>query len=180
MSKKLKDLIEKGGGFTDFPWPENMCDFQMRIARDGTWYHEGDPIDRLKLCQLFATLLQRDEKGNYWLVTPGEKGKVDVEDAPFTAVEMKVSQSGAGQRLEFRTNLDHWVTADETHPIRLQIKDETGEPSPYIMIRDGLEALIGRAVFYDLINLADTEMVAGRETLYITSDRVKFKLGEVD
>jgi len=180
MSEKLKDLIEKGGSFSGFAWPDNICDFQMRIARDGTWYYQESPIERLKLCQLFATVLQIDEMGDYWLVTPGEKGKITVADAPFTAVEMKVDEIAQGQCLSFRTNLDHWVRADTKHPIHVEIKDETGEPSPYIMVRNGLKALIVRSVFYDLVNQADIEIVDGVESLFVKSYGVKFKLGEVN
>ena len=180
MSGKLKDLIENGGGLTGFPWPDNMRDFQMRIARDGTWYYQESPIERHKLCQLFATVLQIDENDEYWLVTPGEKGKISVDDAPFTAVEMTVQQTKEGQDLHFRTNLDHWVCADQAHPIYIEIKDETGEPSPYIMIRDGLKALITRAVFYELIDHAVSQTIDGKECLFISSKGAKFKLGEVN
>lgn len=179
MSEKLKDLIENGGGLTGFDWPDNICDFQMRIGRDGTWYYQDSPIERLKLCQLFATVLQIDDAGEYWLVTPGEKGKITVDDAPFTAVEMKIDMKDNIQQLSFRTNLDHWIIADANHPIYLQIKDETGEPSPYIMIRDNLKALITRSVFYDLVNHANMKKSNGRDCLYISSDGTSFKLGEV-
>ncbi|RED48023.1 DUF1285 domain-containing protein [Aestuariispira insulae] len=152
---RLKQLMETGGGFSGFPWPDHYCDFDIRIKRDGSWHYQDSPIDRIKLCQLFATVLQRDKDGDFWLVTPGEKGRIEVEDAPFVAVEMTVEGSGREQKLGFRTNLDHWVALDENHTLRIEEDLDTGTPSPYIHVRDGLEALIGRAVFFDLANLAE-------------------------
>ncbi|MFQ5973495.1 MAG: DUF1285 domain-containing protein [Alphaproteobacteria bacterium] len=127
--------------------------FDIRIARDGNWYYRGSPITRKPLVRLFSTVLIRDASGQYWLKTPVEKGRIDVDDAPFTAVELVVEGRGRGQRLSFRTNLDDVVTADERHPIRVATAVGTGEPSPYVLIRDGLEALISRPVFYELVDL---------------------------
>ncbi len=140
-------------------------DFDIRIARDGTWFHEGAPIRRLPLVKLFATVLQRDGEGVYWLQTPVEKGRITVEDAPFVAVELSVSGTGQNQTLRFRTNLDDWVEAGPEHPLRLSAPLESAEapespkssesrgPSPYILVREGLEARILRPVYYHLADL---------------------------
>lgn len=128
--------------------------FDIRIARDGTWFHEGDPIQRIELVKLFASVLLRDGEGGFWLVTPVERGRIVVEDAPFTAVEMAASGEGERQVLSFRTNLDEWVEAGPDHPIRVVHHPETGEPSPYIEIRTGLDALISRSVYYDMVDRA--------------------------
>ena len=130
-------------------------DFDIRIARDGTWFYRGSPINRKPLVRLFSTVLRRDEQDVYWLVTPVERGRVIVEDAPFTAVELVVEGSGEGQTLRFRTNVDDWVEADRDHPIRVAEDPATREPSPYILVRDRLEALIIRSVFYQLAELAE-------------------------
>jgi hypothetical protein len=127
--------------------------FGMRIARDGTWYHQGLPIRRMPLVKLFATVLRRDEKGVYWLQTPVEKGRIEVEDAPFTAIELEVEGAGEAQILRFRTNLDDWVDCDAGHPLRV-VTSKDGEPRPYLLVRDRLEALILRPVFYQLVELA--------------------------
>lgn len=138
-------------------------DFGIRIAKDGTWYHNGLPFTRMALVKLFSTVMRRVENGDYLLVTPVERGKIEVEDAPFVAVEMLVEGEGKDQVLKFRTNIDEWVTADADHPIWFVTDDESAEPRPYLMVRPGpdglpgLEALIARAVFYDLVELAEEQ-----------------------
>jgi hypothetical protein len=132
----------------------SVCgDFGIRIARDGTWFYHGSPIGRKQLVKLFAKVLRRDEAGQYWLITPVERGTIVVDDAPFIAVELSMTGTGRDQRLTLRTNLDDEVTVDPAHPIRVVENTDTGEPSPYVLVRDNLEALIARAVFYQLVDL---------------------------
>lgn len=178
--QSLKQLMETGGGLSGFTWPENCGDFEMRIARDGTWFYRGSPIGRKKLCQLFATVLQKDDAGKYWLVTPVERGEIVVDDAPFVALEMLREGERKNQVLSFRTNLDHWVKAGPDHPIRVSVDLETQEPSPYVLIRDGMEALINRAVFYDLVELAVEEEIDGKMKFGIWSSGVFYELGSLD
>jgi hypothetical protein len=128
--------------------------YDIRIAADGTWYYRGTPIERIGLVKLFARVLRRDEAGDYWLITPAERGRIVVDDAPFTAVEVTAEGEGAAQALSFRTNLDDWVTAGPDHPVRVDVKPGSGEPRPYIAVRDRLEALIVRPVFYELVERA--------------------------
>ncbi len=157
----------------------NSCEsFDIRIARDGTWYHEGSPIGRKRLVKLFASVLRRDEAGDYWLQTPVEKGRIEVEDAPFTVVELVAEGDGETQVLRFRTNLDDWVEAGADHPIRVETADN-GEPRPYIVVRDRLEALIARSVFYQLVDLAapGRDPASGKETLGVWSKGQYFPLG---
>lgn len=170
--------MAEGGGLSGFAWPERVQDFQISIDRDGTWRHRGDPIRREKLVKLFATVLQRDAAGDYWLVTPAERGRVAVADAPFVAVELD-AESAPG-RLRFRTNLDHWVTAGPDHPIRVAEDPETGEPSPYLLVRDRLEALIARPVFYELVERAEERVVDGAPVLGVESDGRFFRLGRAE
>jgi hypothetical protein len=133
-------------------------DFAIRIARDGTWFYQGTPIGRKPLVKLFASVLRREADGDYWLVTPFERGRIVVEDAPFVAVECDVEGSGEGQRLVFRTNIDELVTAGPEHPVRVAERPAAAgrpaEPSPYVLVRPGLEALIARPVFYQLVERA--------------------------
>ena len=137
-------------------WHPPFCgDIDMRIAADGTWFYNGTPIGRPALVKLFASVLRRAEDGTYMLVTPVERGLVEVEDAPFVAVEMVVEGEGADRALRFRTNVDDWVAADADHPIRVETAAGSDEPSPYVLVRKGLEARIQRAVFYDLVELAE-------------------------
>jgi hypothetical protein len=164
------------------PGPTNIpaaSDFDIRIARDGTWFHEGRPITRLPLVKLFASVLWRDDGGDYWLRTPVEQGRIAVEDAPFTVVELSVKGAGRNRSLAFRTNVDEWVEADSAHPLRLVEKPDSGDLSPYILVRDRLEALILRPVYYELAELAEPappESAAPAGSLGVWSNGVFFPL----
>jgi hypothetical protein len=134
-------------------WNPTHCgDSEMRIARDGTWSHQGSPIGREAMVRLFATILRREPDGGYVLVTPVEKLDIAVEDAPFVAVEMKADGHGPDQSLAFRLNTGDLVTAGPANPLRF-VAGEDG-PRPYLAVRGGMEALIARPVYYDLANLA--------------------------
>jgi uncharacterized protein len=151
-------------------------DLDMKIARDGAWSYRGSPISRLRLVKLFASVLRREDDGSYWLVTPVERGRVDVEDAPFLAVEVNSEGSGSGRRLSFRTNLDEIVAAGPEHPLRIDTA-ANGEPEPYLMVRPGLEARLNRPVFYELVDLADAERGDKGGPFGLWSDGVFFDLG---
>lgn len=158
----------------------------MRIAKDGTWYYRGSPIGRKELVCLFASVLKREPDGTYVLETPVERGRIEVEDAPFVAVEMWwrscadpfVPNPEPKQCLTFRTNLDEMVTADAEHPIRVAIAPGSREPRPYVTVRPGLEARINRAVFYELVALAQPETIDGRTVLGVWSEGVFFPIDE--
>ena len=132
--------------------PAHCGDSEMRIARDGTWFHQGSPIGRVEMVRLFSTILRREPDGGYVLVTPVEKLDIMVEDAPFVAVEMKAEGEGRDSRLAFRLNTGDLVTAGPDHPIRFESHPEG--PRPYLHVRGGLEALIARSLYYDLANRA--------------------------
>lgn len=153
--------------------------YPIRIARDGTWHHEGSPIRREGLVKLFASVLRRDENGDYWLRTPAEKGRIEVEDAPFLAVELAQTGVREHQVLKFRTTLDEWVEAGPLRPLRVAIDPETGEPAPYILVRDGLEARIARAVYYHLVEIGEERRSEDRTELGVWSHRQFFVLGTI-
>ena len=136
--------------------PVDCGDLDMRIARDGTWFYRGSPILRLPLVKLFASVLRREADGGYWLVTPAERGRIEVEDVPFLAVELSVAGQGPEQELTLRTNLDEIVTAGPDHPLRVETAAD-GAPAPYLLIRPSLEARLTRPVFYDLVELGIEE-----------------------
>jgi hypothetical protein len=159
--------------------PIDCGEFDLRIARDGTWYYRGSPIGRLPLVKLFASVLRREADGAYWLVTPAERGRIAVEDAPFVAVELTVGGEGRDRQLIFRTNLDDIVTAGPDHPLRVETAP-SGEPAPYILVRGGLEARLSRPVFYELVELAVDEDIAGETQFGVWSDGVFFRLGDPD
>jgi len=134
-------------------WNPDFCgDLDMRIARDGTWFYLGTPIGRKPLVKLFSSIIRRDGD-KYFLVTPVEKVGITVDDAPFVAVDFEVSGAGESQTLTFVTNVDDTVIAGLDHPIRVSRDPETGEPSPYVLVRANLEALIDRKSFYRLVDL---------------------------
>jgi len=154
-------------------WEPDFCgDIDMRIARDGTWFYMGSPIGRIAMVQMFASVLRRDSNNKYYLVTPVEKIGIKVDDAPFVAIEMKVADKGREQVLSFRTNADDWVTVDTDHPLRMTLKPGTLEPSPYVLVRGRLEALINRAIFYDLVELCVDETVDGQNMFGVWSSNL--------
>jgi hypothetical protein len=138
-------------------WNPTHCgNSDMRIARDGTWFHQGSPIGRIEMVRLFATILRREADGGYVLVTPVEKLDIAVEDAPFVAVEMKAEGEGRAAKLAFRLNTGELVTAGAEHPLRFEQNDDG--PRPYLHVRGtigtGLEALVARSVYYELAQIA--------------------------
>jgi hypothetical protein len=137
-------------------WNPTHCgDSEMRIARDGTWFHQGSPIGRAPMVKLFSSILRREPDGSYVLVTPVEKLDIAVEDAPFVAVEVKTEGEGKGRSLAFRLNTGDVVVAGPDHPLRFRQHDDG--PHPYVLVRKGLEALVSRAVYYELAALALAE-----------------------
>jgi hypothetical protein len=152
-------------------WNPSHCgEIDIRIRRDGVWIHEGTPIGREALVRLFSTVLRLDPDG-YHLVTPAEKLKILVEDAPFVAVRV----DRVGETLRFQTNVDDEVEAGPDHPIRVASDPATGEPAPYVHVRRGLEARLSRPVFYELVELAE---VRGGE-MGVSSNGAWYPLGPV-
>ncbi len=129
--------------------PPHCGEIDIRIRKDGVWFHEGTPIGREALVRLFSTVLRLDPDG-YHLVTPVEKMKIVVEDAPFIATRV----DREGDKLVFQTNVGDTVEAGPDNAIRVEIDPATGEPRPYLHVRRGLEALIARPVFYELAEMA--------------------------
>jgi uncharacterized protein len=152
-------------------------DFAIRIGRDGTWFYRESPIARPALVKLFASVLRREADGRYWLVTPAERGRIEVDDVPFLAVALTANGRGRWQRLMLRTNLDEIVTAGATHPLRIETA-AGGGTVPYILVRDGIEARLSRPVVYELVELGSERRLAGRRAFGVWSDGVFFRLGE--
>ncbi|GGH28221.1 DUF1285 domain-containing protein [Cribrihabitans marinus] len=134
-------------------WNPPFCgDLDMRIARDGTWFYLGTPIQRPELVRLFSSILKK-EGARYYLVTPVEKVGISVDDAPFVAVDFEVGGQGDAQVMTFETQVGDLAVAGPDHPIRVERDAETGEPSPYVHVRAELEALIDRKSFYRMVEL---------------------------
>jgi hypothetical protein len=158
-------------------WNPPYCgDIGMKIRRDGTWMYQGSPIGRIALVKLFASILRKDDDGRTYLVTPVEKVAVEVEDAPFLAVEMAVSGSGREQMLTFRTNVDDVVTVDADHPLRFEKTEPDGGLKPYVLVRGRLEALCTRAVYAELVAFAEPKDGRGNG-VGVWSSRVWWAMG---
>jgi len=158
-------------------------EIDIRIAQDGTWYYEGSPFTRKELVCLFASVLHKDRHGDFWMATPAELGRITVDDAPFVAVEMYVGGEDCCDNepcISFRTNVDDMITADSDHPIRVEEDPETGEPSPYVTVRDGLEARLTRSVFYELVSHGIEEEIDGEKVYGIWSKNQFFPLGKLN
>jgi hypothetical protein len=134
--------------------PASVRAIDLRIAADGTWYYLGTPILRPAMVRLFSTVLRRDPDG-YCLVTPAEKLLIRVDDAPFTGVALTVAGDGHARQLLLTTNVDDHVPIDAAHALRLD--GSVAQPRPYVQVRDGLDALLSRAVYYELVALAEEE-----------------------
>ena len=156
--------------------PPLSGDLDLCIKRDGTWLHEGTPILRKPLVQLFSTILKR-EGDEYFLVTPVEKFRIQVEDAPLHAVRVEEITRDNMMAMQFETLTGDIVIADAAHPIRVTIDPASGEPSPYILVRSNLEAVIARNVFYQLVDSAEVDNSNGTSRLFVKSAGQRFLLG---
>jgi uncharacterized protein len=154
--------------------PPDCGDIDMRIAADGTWFYCGSPIGRAPLVQLFASVMRR-EGDRYVLVTPVEKVGIEVEDAPFLAVEMLIDEDERERKLMFRTNVDDRIAVDSEHPLRFERGASEGL-KPYVRVRGDLWALVKRALFYDLVALGQTERVANEDWFGVRSSGLFFPM----
>jgi len=174
-SKGLEALISRaaraGRGLPPVErWNPPFCgDLDMEIRADGTWFYMGTPIGRQALVQLFSTVLRKDVDGDIYLVTPVEKVRIRVVDAPFVAVEMNADASGDARVLTFRTNVGDVVEAGADHRIRFVNEPETGGLKPYIHVRGRLEALVSRAVMYELVSYGEEIEIDGKMMFAVRS-----------
>ena len=160
-------------------WNPPFCgDLDMRIAGDGSWYYMGTPIGRPALVRLFSTILKRED-GKYFLVTPVEKVGIRVDDAPFMAVEMRISSATHGPLLQFRTNVDDWVDCDAAHRLRFE-PGEGGGLTPYLHVRADLWAKVTRALYYELVDMGQERMVDGRTMFGVESGGEFFAMADAE
>lgn len=159
-------------------WNPPFCgDIDMKIAADGTWFYQKTPIGRPALVKLFASVLKREDD-RYFLVTPVEKVGLFVEDVPFLAVELTVSQGPRGQVLGFRTNVDDHVEAGPGHALRFEAEPETGGLKPYLHVRRDLWAKVTRALFYDLVELGEVRPIGDKAMFGVASNGEFFPMAE--
>ncbi len=174
--------IEKANASSEIrkSWsPNHTGTIDIRIATDGSWFHEGRPFQRLSLVKLFASVLCRQQQ-DYFLLTPAEKLKIQVDDAPFVANLVEVIEQNQQSAIVFTTNLDDRIIVDDDHPIRIEIDQQSQALRPYVHYRDGLDALIGRSAFFELANLATETLREGKVFLTVSSLGEEFSLGCID
>ena len=172
---------------TDRPLPPVECwhpplsgTMNLRISRDGVWHHDGAPIQREALVRLFASILRRDDDDHYYLVTPVEKWRIQVDDAPFRAVRLDVTGHGPDQTLTFTTNVGDVVTAGPQNPLTVEYRTSDGEPAPYIQVRGRLRALLTRAVFLELAERGEAQPDTLGHDYGVWSQGQFFHLGRLD
>ena len=171
-NKKSLPPIEK--------WNPPFCgDIDMTISKSGKWYYMGSEIKRPAMVKLFSGILRLESDNSYYLVTPVEKVRIQVEDAPFVAVAITKEQSEGMNTVTFRTNLNDEIVLSKENPLSIEIK-KNDEPSPYITVRNNLRALISRSVFYELVDLAETIPIDGVPYLVIKSQGEIFKIYKVE
>ena len=171
-NKKSLPPIEK--------WNPPFCgDIDMTISKSGKWYYMGSEIKRPAMVKLFSGILRLESDNSYYLVTPVEKVRIQVEDAPFVAVAITKDQSEGMNTVTFRTNLNDEIVLSKENPLSIEIK-KNDEPSPYITVRNNLRALISRSVFYELVDLAETIPIDGVPYLAIKSQGEIFKIHKVE
>ncbi|WP_337268974.1 DUF1285 domain-containing protein [Oryzifoliimicrobium ureilyticus] len=162
-------------------WNPAFCgDIDLEIRGDGSWYYMGTPIGRQPLVRLFSTVLRKDEDGKTYLVTPVEKLGIRVEDAHFVAVEVDKSLRDSEPVLTFRTNVGDVVEAGADHPLSFVVKAGSGEWKPYLRVRGRLDALVSRAVTYELAEMGDIETIEGVDTFCLRSNGALFPIMPAD
>ncbi len=159
--------------------PEESRPIDMRIDRNSNWFHEGTRINRPAMVRLFSSVLRREADDRYYLVTPVEKCQIEVEDVPFQVILMEITGDNESQQISFTTNVADEVRMDDAHPFRLETNAETEEPSPYILIRDRLEARLARSVFYQLVDAAVEREMGAEVWLGVWSCGIFFQLMQV-
>jgi uncharacterized protein len=174
----LRDVHESTRGLPPVErWnPPECADIGMEIRTDGSWWHEGTRITRQPLVDLFATVLRKDSDGRTWLVTPGEKIIVHVQDAHFLGTRVDQVETTLGAAIAVTTNVGDLVVIGPEHPLRVVIDATTGEPRPYVRVRGNLDARILRAPFYDLVAWANER--EGR--FEIISQGAIFPIGDIE
>ncbi|MBS99954.1 MAG: hypothetical protein CMI01_14910 [Oceanospirillaceae bacterium] len=160
-------------------WQPEFCgDIDMRIARDGTWFHEGTPIGREAMVRMFSRILWQ-ENGEYYLKTPVEQVRIQVDDLPFLFVDLEQTEGEQGTELLFISTAGDRVTAGPAHPLTV-VESERGEPQPSLLVRFGMSGRINRNLFYRLVEMAATEECAeGGEELVLYSGGERFSLGRI-
>ena len=161
-------------------WNPPLCkNVEMKIDREGRWYFMNSPIGRERMVKLFSKVLRFDEDGEYYLVTPVEKIRIEVEERPFLIIDYQLIKKDGKQVISFETNTKDIFLLDKDHPINVKVNPKTGEPKPYVLVRSNLEGIISRNIYYKLIELAETKKIEGEQILVLKSDNQDFEIGRL-
>ncbi len=185
MSQNPENLVEQvqetskdlSGPPIDKWHPELSGDMDLRINRDGQWIHKGEPLGREAIVRLFSTILRREEDGEYYLVTPVEKWRIQVDDTPLLAHSFQLEGSGEGQVIKFTTNVGETIEVGDEHPLSVGSYEDTGQPRPVIRVRHGLDARLVTAAYYDLAEHVVEQTVDGKTVLGVFSAGNFYKIG---
>ena len=181
--EKLAEQLPKDAGKSGLPpldsWhPELSGDMAMRISRDGQWIYQGDPIRRDALVRLFASILRREDDGEYYLVTPVEKWRIQVQDTPLLAHSLTVEGEGRNQQVSLTTNVGETLVISEKHPLRVDCYPGSNEPRPVILVRHGIEARLTTSAYYDLAQHLVEQTVDGQSVYGLYSCGNFYKVGQ--
>ena len=178
FSSTIKKYIKESEPAPVHLWDPPYCgELDIRITRDGNWHYNKSPIGRKRLVKLFSNILKK-EGDFYYLVTPVEKIKIQVDDAPFLIVDIESKTVNGTQEITFLTNTETEFSLGSKNPLRILFKNHTQEPSPYVVVRKNLEGLIDRKTFYRLIEKSDFHLHKGASWLGIWSQNVFFPILE--
>ncbi len=159
-------------------WHPPYCgEIDMQIKANGEWFYQGTPIQRHALVKLFSTILRKEEDGHFYLLTPVEKVRIQVDDAPLLAINVEKIEEQGVPFLRFRTLTEDVVILDENHSLCVN-ENIGGEPRPYIRVRDQLDALLTRSVFYQLVDWAEVEHLNGKLCYVVKSAGLSFYLAD--
>ena len=178
FSSTIKKYIKESEPAPVHLWNPPYCgELDIRITRDGNWHYNKSPIGRKRLVKLFSNILKK-EGDFYYLVTPVEKIKIQVDDAPFLIVDIESKTVNGTQEITFLTNTETEFSLGSKNPLRILFKNHTQEPSPYVVVRKNLEGLIDRKTFYRLIEKSGFHSHKGASWLGIWSQNVFFPILE--
>lgn len=179
FAKEVEETVKKPGLPPLDQWhPELSGDMDMVIRRDGQWIFKGEPLGREAIVRLFSTILRREEDGEFYLVTPVEKWRIQVEDTPLLAHSLEVDGTGADQVLSLTTNVGETLEISDDHPLEVGQYPDSGEPRPVIKVRHGVEARIVTAAFYELADLVVEKEEAGEAVYGVMSNGKFWKVGQ--
>lgn len=158
-------------------WDPPLCsNISMKIDREGRWYFMNSPINRKRMICLFSKVIRYDRDGSYYLVTPYEKIKLKVEDKPFYVIDFSIVGKGSEQILSFKTYTEDIFLLDKEHPLKIKVDKNTKQPSPYVLVRNNLEGLISRNIFYKLVDIAKREVIKGSSRWGVWSKGLFFSI----